>query len=57
MNALSIFFPLGETFFIHCVERHREFVKPGSQLERDVIAFTAQVRASYLRCGRILCLT
>lgn len=41
-NALSIFFPLGENFFIHAVKRYRRYVPLGSQLESDVDNFIAQ---------------
>ena len=41
-NALSVFFPLGETFFIHSVKRYLHVVPKGSQLEADVDAFVAQ---------------
>ncbi len=41
-NALSVFFPLGETFFIHAVKRYMHVVPQGSQLQLDVEAFVGQ---------------
>ena len=41
-NALSVFFPLGETFFIHAVKRYMHVVPQGSQLQADVEAFVGQ---------------
>jgi predicted metal-dependent hydrolase len=41
-NALSVFFPLGETFFIHAVKRYQHVVEPGSPLEAEVAAFISQ---------------
>ena len=41
-NTLSLFFPLGETFFIHAVKRYQHLVPPGSALEGEVFAFVEQ---------------
>jgi predicted metal-dependent hydrolase len=41
-NALSIFFPLGENFFIDSVRAHRHVVLAGTPLEAQVEAFCRQ---------------
>lgn len=41
-NALSVFFPVGETFFIHAVKNYRHVVPAGSSLEKEVQAFIEQ---------------
>ena len=40
--SLSLFFPLGEHFFIESVQRHRASVPPGSPLAANVTAFVKQ---------------